>query len=50
MKLYNKRVKGTEQFWNINGAEAILQLRSEWLNDPEGLHHRLWPTPHKQAA
>jgi len=50
VKLYNKRVKGTEQFWNINGAEAILQLRSEWLNDPEGLHHRLWPAPQRKAA
>ena len=50
VKLYNKRVKGTEQFWNQSGAEAILQLRSEWLNDPTDLHHRLWPPPKKQAA
>lgn len=50
VKLYNKRVKGTEQFWNQPGAEAILQLRSEWLNDPNDLHHRLWPTPKKSAA
>jgi hypothetical protein len=50
VKLYNKRVKGTEQFWNFNGAEAILQLRSEWLNEPTGLHHRLWPTLKKVAA
>jgi len=50
VKLYNKRVKGTEQFWNESGAEAILQLRSEWLNDPTGLHHRLWPPPKSQAA
>lgn len=50
VKLYNKRVKGTEQFWNVDGAEAILQLRSEWLNDPTGLHHRLWPPPKKTAA
>lgn len=50
VKLYNKRVKGTEQFWNLKGAEAILQLRSEWLNDPTGLHQRLWPAPQKNAA
>lgn len=50
VKLYNKRVKGTEQFWNPDGAEAILQLRSEWLNDPTGLHQRLWPAPKKPAA
>jgi hypothetical protein len=50
VKLYNKRVKGTEQFWNVQGAEAILQLRSEWLNDPTDLHHRLWPLPKKSAA
>lgn len=50
VKLYNKRVKGTEQFWTIQGVESILQLRSEWLNDPEGLHHRLWPTPNRLAA
>ena len=50
VKLYNKRVKGTEQFWNESGAEAILQLRSEWLNDPTDLHHRLWPPPARRAA
>lgn len=50
VKLYNKRVKGTEQFWNVPGVEAILHLRSEWLNDPQGLHHRLWPAPARKAA
>lgn len=50
VKLYNKRVKGTEQFWNIQGVEAILQLRSEWLNEPEQLHQRLWPPPFRMAA
>jgi Uncharacterised protein family (UPF0236) len=50
VKLYNKRVKGTEQFWNESGVEAILQLRSEWLNDPTGLHHRLWPPQKNKAA
>jgi hypothetical protein len=50
VKLYNKRVKGTEQFWNPDGAEAILQLRSEWLNDPTDIHYRLWPPPRRKAA
>jgi hypothetical protein len=50
VKLYNKRVKGTEQFWNLDGVEAVLQLRSEWLNNPTGLHQRLWPEPKTSAA
>lgn len=50
VKLYNHRVNGTEKFWNTDGAEAMLQLRSEWLNDPTGLHHRLWPTQKRPAA
>jgi hypothetical protein len=28
VKLFNKRVKGTEQFWNEDGAESILALRA----------------------
>ena len=28
VKLFNKRVKGTEQFWNDEGAESILALRA----------------------
>ncbi|MGH8337950.1 MAG: hypothetical protein ACRETL_14265 [Gammaproteobacteria bacterium] len=35
VKLFGKRVKGTEQFWNIKGAEAILALRSKWLSEDE---------------
>ena len=31
-KQFNKRVKGTEQFWNPSGAEAILCLRALWLS------------------
>ena len=50
VKLYNKRVKGTEQFWNLDGVESILQLRSEWLSDSKELHHRLWPPPQQKAA
>ena len=35
VKLFGKRVKGTEQFWNVPGAEAILALRSKWLSEDE---------------
>ena len=31
-KQFNKRVKGTEQFWSQQGAEAILGLRALWLS------------------
>ena len=32
VKCFNKRVKGTDQFWSRKGAEAILALRVLWLN------------------
>jgi hypothetical protein len=35
VKLFGKRVKGTEQFWNVPGAESILALRSKWLSEDE---------------
>ena len=35
VKLFGKRVKGTEQFWNVPGAEAIMALRSKWLSEDE---------------
>jgi hypothetical protein len=35
VKLFGKRVKGTEQFWNVPGAEAVLALRSKWLSEDE---------------
>jgi hypothetical protein len=35
VKLFGKRVKGTEQFWSVSGAEAILALRSKWLSEDE---------------
>jgi hypothetical protein len=34
-KQFNKRLKGTEQFWQPNGAEAILCLRAMWLSQDE---------------
>jgi len=32
VKQFNKRVKGTEQFWSVPGVEAILSLRALWLS------------------
>lgn len=39
VKLFGKRVKGTEQFWNAAGAEAIMALRSKWLSEDEESKH-----------
>jgi hypothetical protein len=33
VKQINRRVKGTEKFWGEEGAEAILQLRADYLSD-----------------
>ena len=35
IKQINYRVKGTEKFWTERGAEAILQLRADYLSDDE---------------
>jgi hypothetical protein len=35
VKQFNKRVKGTEQSWNISGVEPILALRAAWLSEDE---------------
>ena len=39
VKQFNKRVKGTEQFWNDEGVEPILALRSLWLSDDDRWDH-----------
>ena len=33
MKIFNRRVKGSEKFWGEAGAEAILQLRAAFLSE-----------------
>jgi hypothetical protein len=43
VKQFNQRVKGTEKFWSEPGAEAILQLRGDYLSDDEPLE-RFWQT------
>jgi len=51
VKLFNKRVKGTEQFWNTQGVEPILALRALWLSEDQRWdHYWLCPTPRKRAA
>lgn len=35
VKQFNKRVKGTEQFWQEQGIEPILALRSSWISQDE---------------
>jgi hypothetical protein len=35
VKQFNKRVKGTEQFWSLAGVEAILALRGLWLSQDD---------------
>jgi hypothetical protein len=35
VKQFNKRVKGTEQFWSLPGVEAILSLRAMWLSQDQ---------------
>jgi hypothetical protein len=47
IKQINYRVKGTEKFWTEEGAEAILQLRADYLSDDEPLEDFL---QRRQAA
>ena len=37
VKQFNARVKGTEKFWTEKGAEALLQLRADYLSDGDEL-------------
>lgn len=43
VKQFNKRVKGTDQFWSRSGVEAILVLRELWM-DQDGRWERYWAT------
>jgi hypothetical protein len=35
VKQFNKRVKGTEQFWREDGVEPILMLRALWISQDD---------------
>ena len=37
IKQFNRRVKGTEKFWDPTRAEMILQLRAAYLSEDERL-------------
>lgn len=51
VKQFNRRVKGTDQFWLDPGAEAVLTLRACWLSqDNRWPHYWLGPTPTQEAA
>lgn len=50
VKLFGKRVKGTEQFWSVRGAEAILALRSMWLNEDQRSTYYWLGQPSKARA
>ena len=39
VKCFNKRVKGTEQFWTKPGAECILALRALWMSQDQRWNH-----------
>lgn len=43
VKQFNKRVKGTEQFWGLSGVETILALRALWLSQDDRWQ-RYWDT------
>lgn len=43
VKVFNKRVKGTEQFWSLPGVESILSLRALRLSQ-DGRWERYWNT------
>jgi hypothetical protein len=45
VKLFNRRVKGSEKFWGEAGAEAILQLRAAFLSEDDRLGRYLKMRP-----
>jgi hypothetical protein len=45
VKLFNRRVKGTEKSWGEAGAEAILQLRAAFLSEDDRLQDHLKNRP-----
>src|SRR5665213_3633652 len=51
VKQFNKRVKGTEQFWSDPGVEAILALRALWISQ-DARWDRYWKsrTAYHKAA
>lgn len=50
VKQFNKRVKGTEQFWHNHGVEPILALRSLWLSGDDRWDHYWLCRSHLRSA
>jgi hypothetical protein len=51
VKRFGKRVKGSEQFWNVKGVQSILALQSKWLSeDEESQYYWLGRSPKGIAA
>jgi hypothetical protein len=49
IKPINRRVKGSEKFWSEPGAEAILQLRADYLSET-GPMAKFWSQRETQAS
>ena len=49
VKEFNQRVKGTEKFWTEAGAEALLQLRADYLGTTTVLD-AFWQTRQDNAT
>jgi hypothetical protein len=49
VKQFNRRVKGTEKFWSEEGAEALLQLRADYLSETEPME-TFWEDRQAQAT
>jgi hypothetical protein len=49
IKIINRRVKGSEKFWSEEGAEAILQLRADYLSETE-TRSRFWLAREAEAG
>ena len=45
VKLFNRRVKGSEKFWGATGAEAILQVQAAFLSEDDRLRRHLKTRP-----
>lgn len=45
VKIFNRRVKGSEKFWSDAGAEAILQLRAAFLSEDGRLDRHMKERP-----
>ena len=45
VKIFNRRVKGSEKFWSESGAEAMLQVRAAFLSEDGRLDRHLTERP-----